>query len=142
MLRDRKRRCPTDNTGACGYRRDTWRYRRRQPPELMLAIFGAVELHITEPVTRSTMQFTATGTFNDGRTHKIRSGYWDSRPLSSVSLKNHLLTRLNVYVPTADNLVEVVDANNVQASAFRSAGRRITDQALHPENTIELLTGC
>jgi hypothetical protein len=88
------------------------------------------------------VQFTATGTFNVGRTHKIRSGYWDSRPLSSVSLKNHLLTRLNVYVPTADNLVEVVDANNVQASAFRSAGRRITDQALHPENTIELLTRC
>ena len=65
-------------------------------------------------------------------------------PAPSVrsSLKNHLLTRLNVYVPTADNLVEVVDANNVQASAFRSAGRRITDQALHPENTIELLTRC
>jgi hypothetical protein len=108
----------------------------------MLAIFGAVEFHVTEPVTRSTVQFTATGTFNDGRTHKIRSGYLGLPPPQFGQPQNHLLTRLNVYVPTADNLVEVVDANNVQASAFRSAGRRITDQALHPENTIELLTRC
>ncbi len=51
------------------------------------------------------------------------------------------LTRLDKDISTADDLVEVVDADNVQTSALPGAGRRIPNETNHPQNTVELLAG-
>ena len=51
------------------------------------------------------------------------------------------LTRLDIDISTADDLVEVVDADNVQTSALPGTGRRIPNEAKHPQNTVELLAG-
>jgi hypothetical protein len=48
-------------------------------------------------------------------------------------------TCLNVDVAATDNVVEVVDADNVQTSALLCAGRRVPNEAKHPHNSIELL---
>ena len=56
------------------------------------------------------------------------------------SLKSDRLTSLNVDVPPADNVIEVVNTDDVQTSAFLGAvGWVWTDETKHPERAIELL---
>jgi hypothetical protein len=51
------------------------------------------------------------------------------------------LTRLNIDSSTADDLVEIVEADNVQTSTLLDTRRRIPNDAKHPQNTGELLAG-